>query len=117
MMKLLLFLFITSSSLMVTGVMGFSTPSPFAKNDFFSFFTDLFKNNLNTNRGSSKREDSSITEERAKLKHDIVKLCNDKSIKDNDKRNDVVDLISKLKNISPIRETATSPLLEKRWLL
>jgi len=63
---------------------------------------------------SAQREaQSSETQRRNELKADILSLCVDKNVQ----RSAVQDLILELSSISPIKETATSPLLQKEWFL
>jgi len=55
--------------------------------------------------------------EREKLKSELVELCGKESMSDTEKRQNIESLISKLRDLSPIQQTASSPLLQKEWLL
>jgi hypothetical protein len=55
---------------------------------------------------------------RDELKRRLYQACRSTSIKDSfEKRRDVEDLIQKMLPYSPVRETAASPLLQKKWKL
>jgi hypothetical protein len=82
-----------------------STKSP--TNSFLTSITDLF------NSGGDKE----ITQKRENLKTDLIQICNDSSIKDDEQRTNVEEIIYQLKEISPITKTAISPSLQKEWSL
>ena len=86
-----------------------SSPS----NNFFSAFTDLFENKSAVDA----LKQSALVAEREELKSKLVNLCNDDLVKGTEKRKNVEELISKLRDVTPIIETATSPSLQKEWLL
>ena len=96
-----------------TTAIAFSTPSY----NIFSSLTDLFKPSNNINNNESIVLVNKVNEERENLKRNLITLCQDKSINDGEKRKNVVELITLLKDLSPIEQTASSPLLQKEWLL
>jgi hypothetical protein len=97
----------------LVSVNAFSSPSPTTSKNFLSAFTDLFDNKSKSNTNNV----AAANAERENLKSDLISVCNDESVKEEEKRKNVEDLISKLREISPIEKTASSPLLQKEWLL
>lgn len=104
--------------MLVATATSFSTPSSssISNNNFLSALADLFKNNDNIIKTTNNKD--LVAEKRNALKRDLILLCNDKSRKnDANKRSDVIKLITELKDVSPIEQTATSSILQKEWLL
>jgi hypothetical protein len=55
---------------------------------------------------------------RDELKGRLYEACRSTSFRDSsEQRKDVEELIQKLRPYSPVRDTAASPLLEKKWKL
>ena len=91
-----------------TSVDAFSATSP--SNNFVSSFLDgLFGKGSSTIASTFNVNN----EKRETLKLELIALCQDS----NTKREKIEDVISELRDLSPIQETATSPQLQKEWLL
>ncbi len=109
----------------IAPVTGFSSPSPSPPpKNFLSALTDLFENKASSTSTSGKTS-AVAAAEREKLKSELIGICsckNDESqsstkMNDSEKRKNIESLIAELREMSPIKETATSPLLQKKWLL
>ena len=98
-----------------TSVHAFSATSPKNNNFVSSFLDGLF------GKGSSPTSTTSVidveNEKRQELKLELITLCKDDSDDGKTKRNKIEDVITELRQLSPIKETATSPELQKEWSL
>ena len=98
----LLQLLILSAPSLVTGFSA--SPQPSFLDGISSFFNTINKQNNAGNELQTKRQT---------LKTNLLDLCQDK----NAIRGDIEDIMEQLREVQPFADTATSPLLQKEWLL
>jgi hypothetical protein len=89
---------------------AFSPPTQNIFNAITDFLQDAKSITTNSNAGTAAQ--------REELKNELLAICNDESIQGKaEQRRQVEEVISKLKDVSPVKDAARSPLLQKKWLL
>jgi len=91
-------------------VSAFSTPSPQAS--FLDSIASIFQNN---NSGNNNKR-SNLAQKRSQLKSDLLELCSSGKPNEID-RKEVEIITEELAQIRPFDNTASSPSLQKEWIL